>query len=309
MILIANPAAGGGKVRKQWTQILATLRPIFPDLKTVQTSRVGEGKDLAVQAIADGHRGLISLGGDGTHSEVASGIHASGLGTEVSLGPLHGGTGGDFCRMLGKGSLAERALRLRELPSSTIDLGCVTWTEHGTEKSRVFLNECSIGMGATVCAKVNNSKKRFGGTVTFFTQTIRTLATYKAQPVNVLVDGREIRPGNVQTIQVCNGRWAGGGMKFAPSALLDDGELDLTIIGETGPLDSARFVPKLYNGRVLQASHVHGDRGTQIRIQSLGVPLLIEADGEVLGTTEAVFTVIPGALKLMGAPDQAMSRR
>ena len=308
MILIANPAAGGGRIRKQWTQILATLRPIFPDLKTVQTSRMGEGKDLAMQAIADGHRGLISLGGDGTHSEVASGIYASGLGTEVSLGTLHGGTGGDFCRMLGKGSLAERALRLRELPEALIDLGCVTWTENGTEKSRVFLNVCSIGMGATVCANVNDSKKRLGGTVTFFTQTIRTLVTYKAQPVVVDVDGREIKPGNVQTIQVCNGRWAGGGMKFAPQALLDDGALDLTIIGETGPLASARFAPKLYNGRVLESPHVHGGRGARIRIQSLGIPLLVEADGEVVGTTEAVFTVVPGALKLMGAPQQALSQ-
>ncbi len=308
MILIANPAAGAGRVRKQWTQILATLRPIFPDLEAVHTRHIGHGKELAQEAIANGHRQLISLGGDGTHSEVASGIYASGLGTEVALGVLHGGTGGDFCRMMGKGSLAERALRLREVPAAPIDLGMVSWEQGQGHPSRVFLNVCSIGMGAAVCERVNNSKKRFGGTVTFFTQSLRVLVSYKAQPVVVTIDGREIRPGPTQTIQVCNGKWAGGGMKFAPEALLNDGLFDVAVIGETKPLDSMRFVPKLYNGRIMSAAHVHGGRGAEVRIKSLGSPLLIEADGEVVGTTEAVFNVIPGALSLMGAPAQALAR-
>lgn len=304
MKLIANPAAGGGRVGREWETIRDTLRSVFPDLQLVRTTATGHATELAVRAIDDEqHTELLSLGGDGTHSEVAAGIAASKAapGT-IAFGALHGGTGGDFSRLLGRGELLDQALRLRDGPRAAIDLGRVRWD--GGE--RVFLNEVSFGMSAAVCANVNNSGKRLGGKATFLIQTLRTLATYRPQPVEITVDGETFTPGPIQTALFCNGRWAGGGMQFAPNALLDDAALDLTVIRDPSTLRALRSAPALYNGRLLDQPHVSGHRGAEFAIRSLGEPLWIEADGEVLGHTPATIEVMPAALVLLGAPLTAL---
>ena len=296
MKLIANPAAGGGSVGKDWDGVVSTLRTVFPDLEAVQTQQQGHGRDLALQAISEGHDAVLSLGGDGTHSEVAAGIAASEQ--SVPLGILHGGTGGDFSRLLGRGTLLEQALRLRDEPEAAIDLGRATWD--GGE--RVFLNEISVGMSAAICERVNKSRKTLGGKGTFLLYTVRTLANYVPQPIEVVVDGRVHRPGPIQTAIVCNGQWAGGGMRFAPNARLGDGEFDLTIIRDAPTLKALRLTPHLYNGKLLEQPQVDDDRGRSFEIRSLGEPLWVEADGEVVCQTPLTVEVLPGALRLMGAP-------
>ncbi len=305
MRLIANPAAGGSTVRRQWDEILETLRDVFPGLDAVQTRHVGHGTELAREAIEAGHDNLLSLGGDGTHSEVAAGIASVETDRTIALGVLHGGTGGDFSRLLGRGTLREQAERLRDLPAKPIDLGRVRY--QGGE--RVFLNEVSFGMSAAICVSVNKSRKRLGGQATFLIHTLKTLATYKPQAVEIDVDGEILQPGPIQSVLACNGQWAGGGMRFAPRAGLADGAFDLTVIRDAPTLQAIRLTPKLYNGQLLEQPQVDSARGRRIGIKSLGEPLWIEADGEVLGTTPAVVEVLPGALNLMGAPADFLDAR
>ena len=59
----------------------------------------GQGRQVAADAVAQGARTVISLGGDGTHNEVLNGLLDSGA-PDLTLGVLHGGTGGDFRRSL-----------------------------------------------------------------------------------------------------------------------------------------------------------------------------------------------------------------
>ncbi len=300
MQLIANPAAGGGAVGRRWDEVVRTLRAVFPDLEAVRTERRGHGTELARQAVRAGHDALLSLGGDGTHSEVAAGIAAEDATGRIRLGTLHGGTGGDFSRLVGRGPLDEQARRLRDLPAHPIDLGRVTW---GDGRSRVFLNEVSFGMSARICAEVNRSSKRLGGRLTFLTQTLKVLAAYRCQPVRIRVDDRVLEPGPVQTVLFCNGQWAGGGMHFAPRARLADGLLDVTVIREPGLIRSLRAAPHLYDGALLDQPHVDFDRGARLEIATLGEPVGIEADGEVLGEIPARVEVLPGAVSLMAAPE------
>lgn len=303
MRLIANPAAGGGSVGRDWDAIVDELRGVFPDLQAVRTERTGHGTDLATQAVADGHTEILSLGGDGTHSEVAAGIAAAESDTAISLGILHGGTGGDFSRLLGRGSFREQATRLRDRPARPIDLGRATW--EGGE--RVFLNEISVGMSAAICASVNTSRKLLGGTVTFLTHTLKVLVRYRPQAIEIVVDGEQtLRPGPIQTAILCNGQWAGGGMHFSPRARLSDGKLDLTVIRDAPTLKALRLTPHLYNGKILDQPQVDWARGEHFSIRSLGEPLYVEADGEVVCQTPLEVQILPGALLLMGAPEDVL---
>jgi YegS/Rv2252/BmrU family lipid kinase len=301
MLLIANPSAAGGRIGREFHTITSQLRTVFPGLETTLTAGVGDGAPIAAQAARDGHTQVLSLGGDGTHSEIAAGLASTDL--DVQLGILHGGTGGDFSRLLGRGTLVEQARRLADGPAGLIDLIEVAWTDpSGASKSRIALNEVSLGMAGEVCARVNQSSKRLGGTATFLMQTLRVLLSYRPQPIQVTIDDEVFEPGRIKTVLVCNGQWAGGGMHFAPNARLADGLLDLVIILDAPTVPAIRMMPDLYNGRIVGHPLVQHRQGRQIAVKSLGKPLMVEADGEVLHTTPLTLSVMPSRLPMMGIP-------
>lgn len=301
MKLIANPRAGAGKVGREWEQTLATLRGVFPALEAVQTEAIGHAAELARAAVAEGHTEVLSLGGDGTHSEVAQGLAASGApaGT-LGLGVLHGGTGGDFSRLLGRGTLDEQARRLRDVPAAPIDLGRVRY--EGGE--RVFLNEVSFGISADVCEAVNRAGKGVAGRYAFFGSLLSALTRFRAVEVEVVVDGKVLGSGRALAVLVGNGRWAGGGMPFTPDARLADGQFDVIAVWSARVPSLVRSAAHLYDGRLGARSHCQIGRGRVVELRTGGVPFGIEADGEVLGSHPHQVEVLPGAIRLLGAPAQ-----
>jgi diacylglycerol kinase (ATP) len=55
------------------------------------------------------------------------------------------------------------------------------------------------------------------------------------------------------------------------------------------------MTPKIKQGKHLQDPRLHFTSGTQVQVAS-DTPILVEADGEVLGTTPATFGLLPRAL-------------
>jgi diacylglycerol kinase (ATP) len=87
-------------------------------------------------------------------------------------------------------------------------------------------------------------------------------------------------------------------MKIAPDALLSDSKFDVVVLGDLGKLDLVRNVPRVYDG-----SHITHPKVSVSRVSHLEATspdrLLLQADGEVLGTAPATFSIVPAALKLI----------
>ena len=122
--------------------------------------------------------------------------------------------------------------------------------------------------------------------------------------MEIEIDGELIDAGPVTSALVCNGRFAGGGMHFSPQSRITDGWLEVVVIADAPTTTALRHLPKLYDGRIGDAPHIQTYRGREIALRSLGLPIAAEADGEVLGTTPVRATILPGAMHLMGVPDQ-----
>jgi diacylglycerol kinase (ATP) len=86
-------------------------------------------------------------------------------------------------------------------------------------------------------------------------------------------------------------------MKLAPDAVPDDGAFDVVLIGDVGKVDFLTTAPKLYKGR-----HVGHPKVEIVRSRVVSVDadehLPIELEGEQVGTTPAVFELVPGALRV-----------
>jgi diacylglycerol kinase (ATP) len=250
---------------------------------------------------------VLSLGGDGTHNEVVNGImSANPAPGAVTLGLLPAGTGGDFRRGVRDNADVETAARAVGTANRVpIDVGHVTYrADSGADESRWFVNISSFGIGGLVDRIVNDGSKRLGGKASFFLATFKALRRYRPARVRLVVDGAEQGVFDITNIFVCNGRYAGGGMLFAPDARLGDGLFDVVITREMGFLRSLTTAGKFYDGSHVRLPETTTLRGKHIVATTLSDdPAYIDIDGEAPGGLPAEYTMHPGAIQLLNPLD------
>ena len=302
--IIANPAAKGGWVGKRWHELSEQLRGALGPVHLRLTERVGHGSELARIAADEGMQTIVSLGGDGTHSEVSDGILSSGRGREVAMGILHAGTGGDFRRMIEGSDTFETACKvLNERRTAPIDTGRVTYVrDDGTEDTRNFLNITSLGMSGLVDRMV--AELNFRGSAAYLIATLRAQQQYKPAGLRLVVDDDDKGEFDISVVCVCNGRWAGGGMMFAPNASLSDGLFDIVVIRATSTLRGLPVMAGIYRGTHIKSPLVSVYRGKVVQIEMLRNTAWMDIDGEAPGTAPASFEILPGSLQLIGVREE-----
>ncbi|MEO5993860.1 MAG: diacylglycerol kinase, partial [Arthrobacter sp.] len=89
----------------------------------------------------------------------------------------------------------------------------------------------------------------------------------------------------------------GGGMKVTPDAVLDDGLLDLFIVGPLSRAGLLRVFPKVFSGGHLGHPAVHIRRVRSVELSADGV--VAYADGERIGPLPLTIEVVPGAIRVL----------
>jgi diacylglycerol kinase (ATP) len=90
----------------------------------------------------------------------------------------------------------------------------------------------------------------------------------------------------------------GGGMKIAPQAKMDDGLLDVCVVGAVDPFKLFCMFPTVYSGRHLRIREVQYSRAPRVKVETEH-PLDVYADGEFVCRTPAELSVRPAALKIV----------
>ena len=103
LVLIANPNAGRGTVDRALSRIESVLADENLSYRIVRTTHPGHATEAARQALRDGERYLVAVGGDGTVHEVVNGMVENGgpLAADAVLGVVAAGSGCDFVRSFG----------------------------------------------------------------------------------------------------------------------------------------------------------------------------------------------------------------
>ncbi|TMD56708.1 MAG: diacylglycerol kinase family lipid kinase [Chloroflexi bacterium] len=300
ILLIVNPAAGAGRVLREWPRLAAEIRGEGIEFEETFTSRPGEATEIARKAVKAGRPVVAAVGGDGILYEVVNGFFEGGepLPTRSSLGLIPFGTGSDTRRSFGIPDGLPAARVLVEGRARALDAGRVT------VGGRVlhFLNVAEAGIGADVSDRVNRAPKTFGGRASFLIGTLQGLAAWKHKPMKVVIDGRETRELVAQAVTVANCQYYGSGMRVAPRAIPDDGLFDVLISGAFGKLEGLSGLRKIYAGAHLDdpklASKLEFFRATRVEVSS-PVPVLVQLDGEVVGELPALFELLPKALRFL----------
>jgi YegS/Rv2252/BmrU family lipid kinase len=294
-VFLVNPASGNGATGKRWPELAHRASLLGLSGETLLSERPGHLIELAGRAVDGGARLVVAVGGDGTLNEVVNGI----AGRDVELATIPLGTGMDFVRTYGIPTKFDDAVRCAlDGATRTIDAGRVSyrlWSGEAAE--RWFANVGSVGMSGAVAQRANGMSKVLGGKLTFFYALTRVFLEWENTEVTVGLDDGEERRGLMHDVVVANGAWHGGGMKLAPDALPDDGLFEVVLIGDVGKVDFLTTAPKIYKGRHVDHPKVEVVRSKRVEVDA-AERLPIEVEGEQVGTTPAVFEVVPGALRV-----------
>ena len=234
------------------------------------------------------------MGGDGTIHEVANGLYKSE--TRVPLGVIPAGNGSDFARTIGASSVIEEAIiRATETSARSIDAGLATFDDGQTQ---LFINVAGLGFDAIVAEHAARWKFLPGANLPYLVAALQCLFGYKNIEVTVECDGQPVTTGAV-FVQIANAKYMGGGYKIAPMADIEDGKLDLALVGDLSKPDLLWSIRKVYSGK-----HITHPKFTHIAAKSIRVTpkqaARVQLDGELLGNGPVTFSVLPGALMLAG---------
>lgn len=303
--IVLNPASGAGKTRSRIPRILGLIdRSLGKSYSLHITRGPLDATASAAEAARRGCNLVIAIGGDGTIQEVVNGIFANGhlINPDSKLGIINCGTGHGFAQSLGLPcSIEEQVELLKTGRSRSVDLGRVRYQNGRAEsRSRYFVNECQLGIGASVVERVQGQYKRLGGSLAFGLGVLGTVFQHKSQRMTLTLDQKEIITGTLTGVVVANGAFMGGGMNLAPTARLDDGALKVLVMHDLTLRQRLWSFPRIYSGTHLSSALFSYHETTSVAICSVE-NVYVEADGELLGRTPCVIEVIPSALKVQSA--------
>ena len=306
-VIIANPNAGSGRVKREWTTIQREIEGSLGPAEVRFTECAGDGTRLVKESLREGTEQIIVVGGDGSVNEAVNGWFqedGKAWNPEASLAIFPNGTGGDFARSIGLAS-GDRLDLFSRASVRDIDVGRVEYTSHGGRVQRCyFANISSFGSSAVICNNVNSMSrlgKVLGGKASYAAGTVKGLVAYRNRRVRLRIDDTYEEERIINTVAVANGRYFGGSMKVAPEALVDDGLFDIVVIGDVSLLDFVRSNGKLYRGEHLEEPGFSLMRGRKVVATPVGKSrdVLLETDGETPGRLPVTYEVVPKALKLV----------
>jgi diacylglycerol kinase (ATP) len=287
------------------------------DLKPFQKGSSVEWR-LGMPLAAEDADVILVFGGDGT-------IHRH-LGQLVKLNlpvlVVPAGSGNDFARALGLGRVrnslaAWQRFRIAGRNVHTIDLGRIR--ELGAASSpdsepatQYFASVAGVGLDSQVARRASQLPRwlrAHGG----YALTLATLLfTFRPFPLRLQAARETSNPGDAagegrsnhsaMLAAFANTPLYGGGMKIAPRARMDDGLLDVCVVGAVDPFKLFSMFPTVYRGRHLKIAEVDYFQTPRVRVETERA-LDVYADGEFVCRTPVEISTAGGAFKIVTAGD------
>ncbi|GAA0459978.1 hypothetical protein Aca07nite_41900 [Actinoplanes capillaceus] len=287
---VVNPAAGAGTAAVHVTRLATALRESGAAVTVSYTRSLDHATELGAAAAAAGHT-VLAVGGDGVVGAVAAGL----VGSDAEMAVVPAGRGNDFARCAPlPADPAAAAKALRTLPGRPIDVA--------EADGRVVAGSACIGIDAAA-NDLANRRRLPRHPIAYQIAGLAVITRWRPVEYTLTVDG-QTTSFTGHTVVVANAPWYGGGLRVAPHARLDDGLLDIVIVGALPRGRMLRALAALRHGTHLELPGIETRRARTVTVTA-NRPLPVYADGEPLGSGPLTVSVRPGDLRLIGAPQPA----
>jgi diacylglycerol kinase (ATP) len=292
--LIINPTSGISTVTDKRMSpeetekvILQSLRNYGIEPEIYYTTPEDTGQGLASRLAAEHVELIIAVGGDGTIHAVANGL----VGTQSTLAIIPTGTMNNLAHSLNiPDTIPAACIAIAKGETRLIDVGKIN--EH------IFLEVAGIGLEALLFPAAEEIKKpglftTIHGVVSGF----KTLLTFKPTRIRITFDNRQRHPYEALQVTICNAPFYGMHLEVVPDIRMDDGLLDVVIYRNFRKLEYIRHAISISQGRRTYQPKIVHRRVKSLRLDS-DQPLELQVDGVPQGTSPALVTVLPDALRI-----------
>lgn len=282
------------------------------------TNAEDSGREATEQALSGDPAVIIVVGGDGTVRAVADTVHGSG----IPIAPIPTGTGNLLARDLGiaLGDVESNIAAAFTGATRAVDVGIAEFDDaDGTSRRHAFVVMAGIGLDAEMAEYTSAIAKKHLGWFAYVTPIAKSIIVNKLFHLDYRVDHGRVRSTRAHTVIVGNCGTLTGNMLLIPSAVIDDGLLDVVMMRPKGRFGWARIGTRLTLQGIARRSRLSRRmlerapdiqalayvRGTRFEAR-FETPHLIELDGDTFGhVTRVNVSMRPGALQIRvaGATD------
>ena len=292
---IVNPTSKTGLGEKYWQRVKTILDEKKIEYKVIFSKKVGHVEEIVRKLITETKRDkvhMIILGGDGTVNEAIQGIDDF---EKAVISYIPTGSSNDLARDMGISRNPEEALEgiLKAEKEAYMDMGLLHYDEAFLEgkpaeiPDRRFMVGCGMGFDAAVCEESMRSKfknilnKVKLGKLTYVGIALKQLLQSEMIDGKIVLDEKEEIPIKRMYFSVAMvHHYEGGGFKFCPDALDNDGLLDFCIAADASKLKVLRILPTAYEGKHVRFKEITMLRGKKAVIEA-DKPMWVQTDGEV----------------------------
>ena len=293
VLAIVNPAAG------QDQPILKALNAVFQkhnvDWDISITKAAGDGQRLAQEAAQAGVDLVVVHGGDGTVMECASGLVDSGIPMVI----VPGGTANVMARELGLPFDLKEAITLAVNP-----LAVIQSVDMGRMGDHFFLLRAGMGFEADMVEGADRELKDRLGLLAYGLSALQALADPSVARYRLQIDGKEEESEGLACIVANSGNLGARGMVLSSIININDGLLDVLVVTKADLTSLVALAASVVGGGqeppVLQHWQVR-----EVTIESDPVQN-VQVDGEILTKTPVTIKVLPGAVKILVPPVEAI---
>ena len=280
---IVNPVSGGKDKKDVLAAIGRYLDLSAFSYEVLQTGQAGDATRWARESEADI---VVAVGGDGTVSEVATGL----LGTDKALGIIPCGSGDGLALHLGISRSPVKAVR-------TLNEACITRIDAARMDGRPFFCTAGVGLDADVSLEFSRSSTR--GLGTYVSTAWEKWKQRDLKERYVVETDTEAWAGPAVFVTVGNANQWGNEARIVPKASLRDGLLDVTVVQPFSTLEIPDLAARLMTGKADTSHHVRSFRSAHVHIHR-DHPGPAHYDGDpVEAGVDLYLEIMPGALNVV----------
>lgn len=306
---LVNPISGGGKAAQKWAPLAARISAAGAPVRVELTRSREHAVEAATSAAAAGEV-VVAVGGDGLVRDVAAGVvAAAAVNPSACMAIVPAGRGNDLARALhlptGLDALADLLLHTPARPIDVIEViaGSPDGAAAGTDAKAAAATRRMIVPGNvyagidSVANALINGNRWIPGLLLYRLAPVRTILTWRAPTYTITTDG-VTHTVRAHTVIVANSGAYGHGLQIVPGAVVDDGLLDVLVVGHGPRRALASFMRQAKTGRHLNRPELTLTKAREITI-SADRPLPLCGDGDELGQLPQTIVIWPGALNLI----------
>ncbi len=287
-LFIINPSSGSGTGGDRAGPIKEFMDDRGIDHEIRHTGRRGDAGRFAGDAAGSGFSHVVSVGGDGTSSEIVNAIE----GRDVIFTTVPSGSANDFSRTVGIPIEFKAALE-------NVVSGEVKKVDIGKLDGRCFINGLGVGLDGAVANRFKDLRF-LGGFFGYLAGALIEAFSFSGFKAEVNAGGRVYR-GKFLLAGASNGPTQGG-IRLAPGASVTDGLLDVHLISDMKLIKRLVTLSKVLNAGHTEAREVNIVRSDRIKLTIDGeVPAHMDGEPFIMKRGTYNIGIVKKGLKVLVA--------